>query len=242
MQRMKIQQRQDFLNPTFFPSINGQVNLTIVGFDYYQSAFNQSFFHSFQIPFPNSLNKAVIKRQSEYLAGRYAAIKALRILGFTTNNVPIGKNREPIWPDGVVGSITHTNSSAFCAIALLNDIKQLGIDHENWISVENVNEIKQSIINFPEDKLISQIDLKYEHVFTLVFSAKESLFKALFPSLQCYFDFKDAEIIYICLKHKKFTLKLTTNLSDIFKTGNLFHGSFNYDARSVQTLIATPQI
>ncbi|MCI2286167.1 4'-phosphopantetheinyl transferase superfamily protein [Colwellia sp. MSW7] len=239
MQGIQRQKIQTFLNRTYFPPISKQINVIIEGVDYCQLAFKQKLFQSLNIQFPSVLNEAVVKRQSEYLCQGYVAVKALSKLGFTTYNVSTGKHREPIWPHGVLGSITHTNTSAFCTVALRKNVRYLGIDHENWISSMNVEEIKRSIINSQEDKLISQIDLAYEQAFTLVFSAKESLFKALFPSLQCYFDFKDAQIICIHMKNKTFIIKLTTTLSKTFKIGDIFYGSFTYNANSIQTLITT---
>ena len=57
---------------------------------------------------PVTLDKAVQKRKAEFLAGRYCARAALAQLdGSLAVNIGIGANREPLWPPGFVGSITH---------------------------------------------------------------------------------------------------------------------------------------
>lgn len=117
MQASSPKKTATFFSSTSFPAITKRLNITVVGINYYQSTFDQKLFCSLKIPFPNSLNKAVIKQKSEFLAGRYVAIKALSILGFNISDVPIGKYREPIWPHGVIGSISHTDTSAFCTVA-----------------------------------------------------------------------------------------------------------------------------
>lgn len=65
----------------------------------------------------------------------------------------------------------------------------LGIDLEKKLSKECVIEIKSSIISLDEENLILKSKLSFEDAFTLIFSAKESLFKALYPSVRAYFDF-----------------------------------------------------
>src|SRR3979409_1002599 len=57
---------------------------------------------------PQALRHATQKRQREFLAGRWCAEEALQCLGAGSTHVAMAKDRAPIWPDGVVGSITHT--------------------------------------------------------------------------------------------------------------------------------------
>src|SRR4030081_3796126 len=60
---------------------------------------------------PQALRHATQKRQREFLAGRWCAEKALQCLGAGSTHVAMAKDRAPIWPAGVVGSITHTADS-----------------------------------------------------------------------------------------------------------------------------------
>ncbi|MCV6604473.1 MAG: hypothetical protein OIF34_04145, partial [Porticoccaceae bacterium] len=60
------------------------------------------------IALPQRVSKAVPKRQAEFLAGRHCAALALKSLGFENTEVQSGENRIPHWPQGAVGSISHT--------------------------------------------------------------------------------------------------------------------------------------
>src|SRR5687768_5342608 len=63
-----------------------------------------------RVPLPRTLESAVPKRQAHYRAGRYCAMKAMSALdaGFATHPVDRAVDGAPVWPRGVVGSITHT--------------------------------------------------------------------------------------------------------------------------------------
>ena len=60
-----------------------------------------------------------------------------------------------------------------------------------------------------------------------MFSAKESLFKCLFPLSKTYFYFEDAEMIKLDLEKSVFTFRLRKNLGEVFKEGDLFEGHFS---------------
>jgi 4'-phosphopantetheinyl transferase EntD len=77
---------------------------------------------------PQALRHAIQKRQREFLAGRWCAKQALQCLGAGSTDVAMAEDRAPIWPDGVVGSITHTGDFAAAAVAWAADIAALGID------------------------------------------------------------------------------------------------------------------
>ena len=50
------------------------------------------------------------KRLSDFATGRYCAMKALEQFGIQDAIIPIGEDRAPIWPEGIVGSISHCDS------------------------------------------------------------------------------------------------------------------------------------
>ncbi len=80
------------------------------------SGYYPELFQELNVNFPLSLSKAVKKRQSEYLAGRYIAGHALKQLDVDVIEIPAGKDRSPRWPDKISGSITYTNKKAICAV------------------------------------------------------------------------------------------------------------------------------
>nr|WP_256489291.1 4'-phosphopantetheinyl transferase superfamily protein [Pleionea sp. CnH1-48] len=195
-------------------------------------------FKQLQVAYPHSLDKAVTKRKAEFLAGRYVAQQALKELCIEVEQIAVGPSRNPLWPTEVVGAITHTHQRAFAAVALKQHIRYLGLDHEIWIESATAKDIKSSLISTTEEDYLNTTQWPFERGLTLLFSAKESLFKALFIEVGRYFDFLDAELQDLCFNTHTFTLKLTTDLTPQLVKGRCFAGRFQYDESSVQTLIA----
>ena len=176
---MKSQSNLVILDSTFFKlchivNINDFNRIKILRCDFDISCYRKELFDMANINFPTSLENSMNKRQAEFLAGRYAATLALEELGFNQTDIPIGKHRSPVWPENIVASITHTNTSALCAAAFSRDYTYLGIDSENWLVSDTIKEIKNSIIQTGEEDLLLKNSMGFERAFTLTFSAKES--------------------------------------------------------------------
>ena len=228
--------------------------ISIVQCNFDCTHYKHKLFEKASINFPNELLHAVKKRQSEFLAGRMAAQLALSELSIDNIDIPIGKNRAPVWPNGIMGSITHTSNTAICAVTfdsgLSNGLKNgldsdsdcgysiLGLDLENQINGNTVEEIKYNVINKKEEQLLKEKALNFPTAFTLTFSAKESLFKALHPSVGFYFDFTDAEIIDLSIENNSFDLVLNRTLTSKHLKGTIFKGIFHIEANKILTLIA----
>lgn len=211
---------------------------------FYSCQFDLANYHpklypQFEVSMPLSIQNSVDKRQAEFLAGRYAAQKVLKKLR-VESGIPIGENRSPQWPEGVIGSITHTDHHACVVAAHIKDYLMLGIDCENWITNTTVYEINDTIISKEESNLLRETRYQYSKLFTLIFSAKESLFKALYPKVGKYFDFSAASLIQLSLSDHFFILRLDINLSDTFKKGLKFKGYFHINHKLVTTVIAVP--
>lgn len=157
------------------------------------NAYHDEMFNEYNIIFPQSLAKAVPKRKAEFLAGRIIVREAMIAMALPTRDIPIGNNREPCWPKGIAGSITHSGNQVFCLVSKKNNC--IGIDYEEIISTENVADIQRSVVSIKEVILFSEVSSDYNKILTLAFSAKESLYKALYFSVQKYFDFLDVTII-----------------------------------------------
>jgi len=176
------------------------------------------------------LENAAVKRKAEFLAGRLMARCALENLYGKSCQILTGRHRAPIWPEEVVGSISHTDNSACCAVALKTDVPYLGIDKEDWIPSLIIKDISDNIINEREKLLLRRLSLDFEKAFTLTFSAKECLFKALYPSIGYYFDFDSAEIVSLSLEDNSFELILTKTLAADYPRGRKFIGYFVVDS------------
>jgi 4'-phosphopantetheinyl transferase EntD len=82
-----------------------------------------------------SLGPADAERVREFVSGRAYAKRALAMLGMDNVDLPIGPNRAPVWPKGVVGSITHVLDSrrgtyAAAAVGRADAVLGVGIDLE----------------------------------------------------------------------------------------------------------------
>ena len=143
---------------------------------------------------PQALRYATQKRQREFLAGRWCAEEALQRLGARSTHVAMAEDRAPIWPDGVVGSITHTGNFAAAAVAWAADIAGVGIDSEEIIVPAAARDIAD-ICMVDEAMLFEPAHGRSFCEFcTLVFSAKEAVFKCLFPLARKFLEFSDVRI------------------------------------------------
>lgn len=166
------------------------------------------------LPHHAELANAGRKRKAEHLAGRIAAAHAL-----PDHTVPgIGPSGEPLWPEGVSGSITHSGTQAM-AVAVRYPDALVGIDCEAILPDREAREIQDGIINAQEAMCLTRSGYPFALALTLAFSAKESLFKALYPRVKIYMGFDCARITR--LNEKTLTLALTYPQAE-FKAGTLF--------------------
>jgi len=200
--------------------------------------FDVSLFGKLSISYPHTIKRSVPKRQAEFLAGRYAALHALKLLGLDTQlHVGIGPNREPLWPTGIVGSISHNNNRAICIVGKRQHVSILGIDIEDTLSPCMADEIRGEIYNFNELDIFSDSMIPEPLATTIIFSAKESLFKALYPSVKTYFGFQCARLVHIDLINQVLTFKLATNFATKFKLKSKYQVYFQYDLNVAITVI-----
>lgn len=140
----------------------------------------------------SGLGRAVEQRTNEFKLGRFCARTALTQLGYDWMPIPIGPSREPIWPDGVTGSITHCNGYVAAAVAHTCIVSALGIDAE--LNLPLPEEVVASILNPEEIDAIDGLPSVGIHWDRLIFSAKESVFKAWFPRQRSWLEFHECAI------------------------------------------------
>lgn len=141
------------------------------------------------LPHHAQLTSAGRKRKMEHLAGRIAAVHALREHGGKT--VPgIGKQRQPLWPHGMFGSISHSVSTA---LAVVSD-RPIGLDIEAIFAPQDAVELTRSIIDSNEQQVLLNAPLPFSLALTLAFSAKESIYKAFCAQTTALPGFASAHI------------------------------------------------
>ncbi len=179
-------------------------------------AYRQELFTLARIPFSETVARAVPKRQSEFLAGRLAARLATSGL-----DVMVGPDRAPCWPTGIEGSITHQGRWALCCVRLQQPASPggIGIDLEEWLSDDEAEMFWPKIVSERERQLLLSVGDTFARRLTLVFSLKESLFKALYPRVGSYFDFLDVALNRIDDRGKRADFVLLRKLSRDLEPG-----------------------
>ena len=182
------------------------------------------------------IKKAVEKRQREFRAGRCCARQALRALGCEDTPIMHDQNGAPLWPQGIVGSITHSTTHAAAAIAQDSRLRGLGIDMETVSRVSPA--IANKILTAPELATLQchPDPAGQQRLLALLFSAKESIYKCLHPLLQCRIGFEDARIE--CEPDQNsITIVLCTRIQSALPGAELLLGRYCYFNNTVCTAV-----
>jgi enterobactin synthetase component D len=132
-------------------------------------------------------------RKIDFSTGRYCARKVLETFGKSDVPLLIGSNREPLWPEGYIGSISHSKNLCGAIAGKLDQFRSLGLD------IEELSRIQPNIINHvctPDESLfLQQFDAQTQlHYTTLTFAMKEAFYKFQFPITRQYVGFQQVEI------------------------------------------------
>lgn len=216
-------------------------SIQFIGCNFNANYYKPELFDELDIYFPNEIKKAVKIRQAEFLAGRFAAKNTLMRAGVRKENTPsimIGKHRQPIWPQDFIGSITHNKFKAICVLGKKIDTKYIGIDIENILSDHDVSDISYQIHNNKELKILLTQGISSTVATSLLFSAKESIFKALYPSVGHYFGFECARLASVDLRLHKLTFHLDDDLALKASLASKIECIFEHREGTVFTLVS----
>jgi 4'-phosphopantetheinyl transferase EntD len=139
--------------------------------------------------------RAVDKRRREFTTARACARRALGALDIPPVAIETGDKGAPKWPAGVVGSITHCDGYRAAAVARDTNVTTIGIDAEpHGVLPEGVLD---AIARPEELEILPGLNTSVPDVHwdRLLFSAKESIYKAWFPLAHRWLGFEDAIVI-----------------------------------------------
>ncbi|MET7390315.1 4'-phosphopantetheinyl transferase [Streptomyces sp. NPDC005529] len=140
------------------------------------------------------LTRAVAKRRREFATVRFCARRAMEKLGVPPAPVLPGERGAPQWPAGLVGSMTHCDGYSAAALARATDLASLGIDAEPHKGLP-AGVLDAIALPAESDRLARLRDrTPAVHWDRLLFSAKESVYKAWFPLTGEWLDFSEADI------------------------------------------------
>lgn len=140
--------------------------------------------------------RAVGKRRREFVTARRCARQAMSRLGVPPQPILATADREPLWPAGVVGSITHCEGYRAAAVASARTFAAVGIDAEPH---ESLPDGVLDLIGQPVERdQIARLGRSSPATCwdRLLFSAKEAVFKAWYPLTGVWLDFDDADLAF----------------------------------------------
>lgn len=133
---------------------------------------------------------AVLRRRREFAAGRSCARRALAQLGVRAQPILAGSRREPVWATEFLGSITHCAGYCGAAVARAASLVGLGIDAEAKRALTpRARAMVARSSELPVEAATHGVDPAL-----VVFSAKESFYKAWFPASRRKLGFLDVEL------------------------------------------------
>ncbi|UNE64529.1 4'-phosphopantetheinyl transferase family protein [Xanthomonas oryzae] len=219
-------------------------HLVVQAMDFASDQFSLDAFARCAMACPPAIVRSVRKRQAEYFFGRLAARHALHqqdlVVHPDTVQIASGNAREPIWPKTAVGSISHTHRLAMSAVAPADRWRGIGIDLEHLADPDAQAALRATVVNASELALLQRLhdagDATLDALLTLVFSAKESLFKASFAAVGRYFDFSAAQVTGVDVAAGCLQLRLCESLCPSLPAGHLCPVGFGWvDPQTVVT-------
>lgn len=202
-----------------------------------RAAFDIRRFADEDIVCPPDIARSVVKRQAEYFHGRLCARQALLALGIAGQAVATGAMREPVWPRGSAGSITHNGEYAAAVAVPAGACGGIGIDIESVTGGTSAEAIRSIAVGRHELALFGSVaGLTPTQCLTLAFSVKESFFKAAFRVVGRYFDFDAVSLTEIIPERRHIQLRVNQDLCAQFSVGGQVAAHFDFlDADTVIT-------
>ncbi|MDF7676131.1 4'-phosphopantetheinyl transferase superfamily protein [Neisseriaceae bacterium ESL0693] len=186
----------------------------------------------------NEVSNMRPKRRKEFICGRVCTRHLLNKLNYGSVNIPtLNMDGTPRWPPGITGSISHTQKMIAVCICSTFYYGTVGIDIETIMNTEQSNAVAELIFNEPEffeNRPKSMFNYNRELYSTIIFSAKESIFKAIYQNSGCYFDFKN-----ICLINYSdiLSFKIMSTISEKWCINRVINVFFDIFEETVLTLV-----
>jgi 4'-phosphopantetheinyl transferase EntD len=156
--------------------------------------------------------RAADKRRREFSTGRWCAHQALTRLGVSPAPLLRGERGAPQWPTGIIGSITHCTGYRAAVVARADEVHTVGIDAEPHAPLPD-GVLKVVSLEAERNDLA---ELSAAHPAThwdrLLFTCKETVYKAWYPITRQWLGFEEARIE---LGTGTFTARLRKECADL---------------------------
>jgi 4'-phosphopantetheinyl transferase EntD len=182
------------------------------------------------------VGRAVDKRRREYTTVRWCARRALGGLGIGPVPIPRGERGAPVWPERVVGSMTHCQGYRGAAVARDADLRALGIDAEEHLPLPEG--VLGLVASDGERAHLAELGRVRPdaHWDRLLFSAKEAVYKAWFPLTRRWLGHEEAELAFAV--DGTFTARILQRHPAVPAEG--FTGRWAVDGALVATVVTVP--
>ena len=141
-----------------------------------------------------AIARARAPRVREFATGRYLARRAMTELGVSTGPILKAEDRSPVWPEGVIGSLTHAADLAIAAVSRPEAVTGIGIDLEQHDRVTEPLFRKLFTAAECSSPALRERSPDRDRAAALMFSAKEAAYKAVYPRVGRFIGFQEAEI------------------------------------------------
>lgn len=174
------------------------------------------------------------KRQQAFLAGRYCAMQALEMHELVVHGLLARqKDRTVAWPTSFVGSISHTQGHAVAMVAPKTVCHSVGIDVEPWIDPAKIDHLRLRVLGLDERCWLSGSTQYQAERLTILFSAKETLYKLLYPDVLHHMPFLAVRVTQF--DDERLILTLTVDWCERFLAGQRFEVRYWRHAWGVET-------
>ena len=176
------------------------------------------------------IERAVESRRREFATARVCARKLLAELGVEGFALLRGADRAPLWPTGVIGSISHCRDLCVAAVARRGALRSLGVDVEPAEPLEPA--LWRRILTPREATWLGSRETERRgRIVRLFFSAKEAVYKCVRAAGAPELGFHDVELD-LALEEGRFAARWSSGRTG--EEGSL-HGRFAFRGRWVLT-------
>ncbi|WP_224991874.1 4'-phosphopantetheinyl transferase family protein [Acinetobacter pittii] len=191
-----------------------------------------------QLEHPLKIAQARVERKNEYLCGRVLAQAVLSHHFGLDQSITSMHEHLPIWPSHVLGSISHSQNKLI--VALSNNANYLGIDIEHWVTSEFAQESAHLVLTPSEfalwkNKAVEFFD--FARYVSLIFSIKESLYKAVYPTAKQYIDFLEASIVDINFENQTLMLTFLPEIQQRYQLLEYYDGGWTIEQDHIMTWV-----
>jgi len=179
---------------------------------------------------------AVESRRREFATARFCAREALARLGVPPEPIRRGAKHEPLWPEGMIGSITHCAGYRAAAVGRRAEFLAIGIDAEPHGPMPAG--VERRVLRAEEREWLTRAP-RGTHWDRVIFSAKESVYKAWYPLTGRWLGFEEA-VVTLDPPAGTFEARLFAHPAHGHLTK--FGGRFLVEGGLVLTAIAAPRV